>query len=183
MALVSTHRSLSGEQHGLSPAQDSSRTAGGSWKPLCVSKVSGSRTDTSKHCSFEASIFRQLPAGRSLMASSSDGSRGSRLLRSQAPWALLCVWRWHTGFRAAHSRQMKRIQEEKSMLGMTSSCWREKADVCSYLQSFFLLPAEQALLLGEHLAGRPTLGLPRQCSITKCCSEPTEGQLGRGFPR
>lgn len=145
--------------------------------------MSGSRTDTSKHCSFEASIFRQLPAGRSQMASSSDSSRGSQLLRSQAPWALLCVWRWHTGFRATHTRQMKRIREEKSMLGMTSSCCGEKADVCSYLQSFFLFPAEQPLLLGEDLAGCPTLGSPRPCSITKCCSEPTEGQLGRGFPR
>ena len=68
------------------------------------------------------------------------------------------------------------------MLGMTSSCCGEKADVCFYLQSFFLFPAEQPLLLGEHLAGRPTLGLPKQCSIAEHCSEPTEGQLGRGLP-
>lgn len=57
---------------------------------------------------------------------------------------------------------------------MTSSRCREKADVCSYLQSFFLFPAEQPLLLGEHLAGSLTMGLPRR-SITEHCSEPTEG--------
>lgn len=53
------------------------------------------------------------------------------------------------------------------MLGMTSSCCREKADICSYLQSFFLLPAEQPLLPGEHLAVSPTVGLPGQRSITE----------------
>lgn len=58
------------------------------------------------------------------------------------------------------------------MLGMTSSCCREKADVCSYLQSFFLLPAEQPLLPGEHLAVGPTVGLPRQRSITETVQSP-----------
>lgn len=115
------------------------------------------------------------------MASSCRGQQ--RVPATEIPSTLgttLCMEMACCGFRAAHSKQMKRIQEEKSMLGMTSSCCGEKADVCSYLQSFFLFPAEQPLLLGEHLAGRPTLGLPRQCSIIRHCSEPTEGQPGRG---
>lgn len=118
------------------------------------------------------------------MASSCRGQQ--RVPATEIPSILgttLCMEMAHCGFRAAHSKQMKRIQEEQSMLGMTSSCCGEKADVCSYLQSFFLFPAEQPLLLGEHLAGRPTLGLPRQCSITKRCSEPIEGQPGRGLLR
>lgn len=71
------------------------------------------------------------------------------------------------GFRAIHFKRIKGLQEEENMLGMTSSCCREKADVCSYLQSFFLLPAEQPLLPGEHLAVGPTVGLPGQRSITE----------------
>lgn len=55
---------------------------------------------------------------------------------------------------------------------MTSSCYQlsvseDKADVSSYLQSFFLFPAKRLLLLGEHLAASPVVGLPRHSSITK----------------
>lgn len=70
------------------------------------------------------------------------------------------------------------------MLGMTSSCCREKADVCSYLQSFFLLPAEQPLLPGEHLAVGPTVGLPRQRSITETVqSPPSQGTAQETSPK
>lgn len=184
MTLVGTpHKLLSDEQHGLSPAHDGSRAAGGSLQLLCVGKVSGSRTDTSKHCGFEASIFRSSTAGRSQMASSCRGQQ--RVLATEISSTLvtgLCMEMVHCGFRAAHSKRMKRIQDEKSVLGMTSSCCIEEADVCSYLQSFFLFPAEQPLLLGEHLAGCPTVGLPRQCSITTRCSKPVRDS-GEGSPK
>ena len=55
---------------------------------------------------------------------------------------------------------------------MTSSSYqllvsKDKADVSSYLQSFFLFPAKGFLLLGEHLAAGPVVGLPRHSSVTE----------------
>lgn len=44
---------------------------------------------------------------------------------------------------------------------------KDKADVSSYLQSFFLFPAKWLLLLGEHLAISPVVGLPRHSSTTE----------------
>lgn len=58
-----------------------------------------------------------------------------------------------------------------------------KADVSSYVQSFFLFPAKQSPLLGEHLAGSPVAGLPRQASVPENVSQvPTEGAARPWLP-
>lgn len=58
---------------------------------------------------------------------------------------------------------------------------KDKADVSSYLQSFFLFPAKRPLLLGEHLAAGPVVGLPRHSSIPGNISQvPT---VGAGRPQ
>lgn len=60
---------------------------------------------------------------------------------------------------------------------------KDKADVSSYLQSFFLFPAKRPLLLGEHLAAGPVVGLPRHSSIPGNISQvPTVGAGRPGSP-
>lgn len=75
-------------------------------------------------------------------------------------------------------RSRERILNDLTLLP-TFSLSEDKADVSSYLQSFFLFPAKRPLLLGERLAASPAEGLPRRSSITGNTSLlPLRGQRG-----
>lgn len=69
---------------------------------------------------------------------------------------------------------------------MTSSCYqlsvsKDKADVSSYLQSFFLFPAKRPGLLGQHLAASRVVGLPARSIPEMLLRRPPRGQQGLGF--
>ena len=121
----------------------------------------------------------------------SSGTEAARRQRPQGPWgawSLSCTAvqtsealrpRAPLSWGREESRRRQSVLNDLICYPLSGS--KDKADVSSYLQSFFLFPAKRPLLLGEHVAAGPVVGLPRHSSIPGNISQVPI--MGAGRPR